>query len=181
MAQDDVEPVVDGDAPGLAAELLGQQRERVEPARVALVAAAQLLDLALQLGQRAAGDALALALQADHRHERARVGLGGQPEERRARDLARVAAPRRVLGLGRAARGGEELLQRQHAGRVVEGRQRRRELLAGARRARQWRAAAPLTNSTRSGAGPESAATGTGACSTSAAKMCDARCAGASS
>ena len=36
---------------------------------------------------------------------------------------------------------------------------------------------APLTNSTRSGAGPESAATGTGACSTSAAKMLEARCA----
>ena len=84
-----------------------------------------------------AGDALALALQADHGHERAGVGLGGQAEERRARDLARVAAPGRVLGLGRAARGGEELLQRQHAGRVVEGRQRRRELLAGARGAGQ--------------------------------------------
>ena len=94
MAQDDVEPVVDGHAPGLAAELLGQQRERVEPARVALVAAAQLLDLALQLGQRAAGDALALALEADHGDERARVGLGGQPEQRRARDLARRRRPR---------------------------------------------------------------------------------------
>ena len=98
---------------------------------------AQVLDLALQLGQRAAGDALALALEPDHGHERARVGLGGQAEERRARDLAGVAAPGGVLGLGRAARGGEELLQRQYARRVVEGRQRRRELLAGARGPRE--------------------------------------------
>ena len=131
-------PVVDGDAPGLAAELLGQQRERVEPARVALVAAAQLLDLALQRRPARRGPRARPRPRArPWRRAGGASGSEGRRNERRARDLARVAAPGRVLGLGRAARRREELLQRQHAGRVVEGGQRRRELLAGARGAGQ--------------------------------------------
>jgi hypothetical protein len=122
---------------GLALQRVGDPRDGVQPAGRARVAVAQLVELAALGGQCGAGGALAVALEREHRHERRGAGLARQPEQRRARHVARVPAPRRVVRLDRRRVGGEQALQGALARRAGERRHGAHEVLAGPRRPRQ--------------------------------------------